>query len=46
VHAFLAGHRRVLFPDELFADLFPSVPALLAAGHREHPIPPHSLQHV
>jgi IS5 family transposase len=33
VHAFLADHRRVLFPDELFADLFrsgrgrPSVPA-------------------
>jgi IS5 family transposase len=24
VFAFLAGHRRVLFPDELFADLFPS----------------------
>ena len=24
VHAFLADHRRVLFPDELFADLFPS----------------------
>ena len=22
--AFLAGHRRELFPDELFADLFPS----------------------
>lgn len=33
VHAFLAGHRHQLFPDELFADLFasglgrPSVPA-------------------
>ena len=33
VHAFLAGHRQELFPDELFADLFgsgrgrPSVPA-------------------
>jgi IS5 family transposase len=33
VHAFLADHRKVLFPDELFADLFasgrgrPSVPA-------------------
>src|SRR4051794_5966310 len=24
VHAFLADHRRQLFPDELFADLFPS----------------------
>jgi IS5 family transposase len=24
VHAFLAEHRRALFPDELFADLFPS----------------------
>lgn len=24
VFAFLAGHRRVLFPDELFADLFPT----------------------
>jgi len=24
VFAFLAGHRRVLFPDELFSDLFPS----------------------
>src|SRR5215210_9416664 len=24
VHAFLARHRRALFPDELFADLFPS----------------------
>jgi IS5 family transposase len=24
VHAFLADHRRWLFPDELFADLFPS----------------------
>jgi Transposase DDE domain/Transposase domain (DUF772) len=24
VFAFLAGHRRRLFPDELFADLFPS----------------------
>jgi len=24
VFAFLAGHRRVLFPDEMFADLFPS----------------------
>ena len=24
VHAFLADHRKVLFPDELFADLFPS----------------------
>lgn len=24
VHAFLAEHRRDLFPDELFADLFPS----------------------
>lgn len=24
VHAFLADHRRDLFPDELFADLFPS----------------------
>jgi IS5 family transposase len=24
VFAFLAGHRRQLFPDELFADLFPS----------------------
>ena len=24
VHAFLAEHRRSLFPDELFADLFPS----------------------
>jgi Transposase domain (DUF772) len=26
VHAFLAEHRRRLFPDELFADLFPSGP--------------------
>lgn len=24
VHAFLADHRRELFPDELFSDLFPS----------------------
>lgn len=24
VHGFLAEHRRALFPDELFADLFPS----------------------
>jgi IS5 family transposase len=24
VFAFLAGHRRVLFPDEMFGDLFPS----------------------
>ena len=24
VHAFLAGHRHRLFPDELFVDLFPS----------------------
>jgi hypothetical protein len=24
VHAFLADHRRGLFPDQLFADLFPS----------------------
>ena len=24
VYAFLADHRRLLFPDELFADLFPS----------------------
>lgn len=24
VHAFLADHRRELFPDEVFADLFPS----------------------
>jgi IS5 family transposase len=24
VHALLAEHRRVLFPDEMFADLFPS----------------------
>ena len=24
VHAFLADHRRDLFPDEIFADLFPS----------------------
>ena len=24
VFAFLAGHRGVLFPDEMFADLFPS----------------------
>jgi hypothetical protein len=24
VHAFLADHRRVLFPDQLFVDLFPS----------------------
>ena len=24
VHAFLADHRRELFPDDLFADLFPS----------------------
>ncbi len=24
VHAFLAEHRKALFPDELFADLFPS----------------------
>jgi hypothetical protein len=24
VHGFLADHRRELFPDELFADLFPS----------------------
>src|SRR5438105_1586606 len=37
VHAFLADHRRELFPDELFADLFvsgrgrPSVPADVVA---------------
>lgn len=37
VHAFLADHRRTLFPDELFADLFrssrgrPSVPAEVIA---------------
>jgi Transposase domain (DUF772) len=37
VHALLAAHRRTLFPDELFADLFlsgrgrPSVPADVAA---------------
>jgi hypothetical protein len=24
VYAFLADHRKDLFPDELFADLFPS----------------------
>ena len=24
VHAFLADHRRDLFPDDMFADLFPS----------------------
>ena len=24
VHAFLADHRQQLFPDQLFADLFPS----------------------
>jgi hypothetical protein len=24
VHAFLADHRKDLFPDELFVDLFPS----------------------
>lgn len=24
VHAFLADHRRVLFPDDMFADLFPT----------------------
>jgi hypothetical protein len=24
VYSFLAGHRRRLFPDELFSDLFPS----------------------
>jgi Transposase DDE domain/Transposase domain (DUF772) len=38
VFTFLAGHRRELFPDELFADLFPSgrgrpsVPADVMAG--------------
>ena len=38
VHAFLADHRRELFPDELFADLFrsgrgrPSVPADVVAA--------------
>ena len=38
VFAFLAGHRRVLFPESLFADLFPSgrgrlsVPADVAAS--------------
>jgi hypothetical protein len=38
VYAFLAEHRRELFPDELFADLFPSplgrpsVPADVVAG--------------
>lgn len=37
VHAFLADHRRELFPDEMFADLFPSgrgrpsVPAVVIA---------------
>jgi hypothetical protein len=25
VHAFLADYRKDLFPDELFADLFPQV---------------------
>ena len=24
VHAFLAEHRKTLFPDQMFADLFPS----------------------
>lgn len=24
MHAFLAEHRHLLFPDELFADLFPT----------------------
>jgi hypothetical protein len=37
VFAFLAGHRRELFPDELFADLFkvggrPSIPAEVIAS--------------
>jgi len=38
VFAFLAGHRRELFPDELFADLFatrrgrPSIPADVVAS--------------
>ena len=38
VFAFLAGHRRELFPDEMFADLFPtgrgrpSVPADVMAA--------------
>ncbi len=38
VFAFLAGHRRRLFPDEMFADLFasgrsrPSVPADVIAS--------------
>ena len=37
VFAFLAGHRRELFPDELFADLFkvggrPSIPAEVMAS--------------
>src|SRR3954451_18329970 len=38
VYAFLAEHRRELFPDEMFADLFPSalgrpsVPADVVAG--------------
>ncbi len=37
VHAFLADHRRDLFPDDMFADLFasgrgrPSVPADVVA---------------
>jgi hypothetical protein len=34
VHAFLADHRQQLFPDHLFADLFP--PAV--AGPRSLPM--------
>jgi hypothetical protein len=36
VHGFLADHRRELFPDELFADLFGSV--RVVAGLRSRPI--------
>lgn len=30
VHAWLAEHRRELFPDEVFADLFPDAHVLAA----------------
>ena len=34
VYAFLANHRKDLFPDERFADCFPRV----VAGRRSRPI--------
>ncbi len=43
MHAFLAEHRSAVFPDELFADLFPtnrgppSVPADVIATVKQPP---------